>query len=79
MFTKNYYKDIIERIKDLKRLIKRKPYLADDPDIISEKQDIIDDLVLAITFTPFILAVDLIILPLELVYLMLYKVIWKEK
>lgn len=79
MFTKNYYKGIIERIKDLKQLIKIKSYLADDPDIISEKQDIIDDLVLAIIFTPFILAVDLIMLPLELIYLILYKVIWKVK
>lgn len=79
MFTKYYYKGIIERIKDLKQLIKTKPYLVDDPDIISEKQDIIDDLSLAIIFTPFLLAVDLIALPFELIYLILYKVIWKER
>ena len=79
MFTKYYYKDIIERIKDLKQLIKTKSYLADDPDIISEKQDIMDDLLLAIIFTPLILLVDLIALPFELIYLILYKVIWKER
>lgn len=79
MFTKDYYKGIIERIKDLNELIKTKPYLADDPDIISEKQDIIGDLVLAIIFTPLILVVDLVALPFELIYLILYKVIWKEK
>lgn len=79
MFTKNHYKDIIERIKDLKQLIKTKPYLVDDPDIISEKQDIICDLLLAIVITPLILLVDLTALPFELIYLVLYKLIWKVK
>jgi hypothetical protein len=79
MFTRKFYKNTIERIKDLKQLIKIKPYLADDPDIISEKQDIMSDLVSTIAFTPFMLAVDLIALPLELIYLILYKIIWKEK
>lgn len=79
MFTKYYYKDIIERIKDLKQLIKTKPYLVDDPDIISEKQDIICDLLLAIIITPLILLVDLTALPFELIYLILYEIIWKEK
>lgn len=79
MFTKNHYKGIIERIKDLKQLIKTKPYLTNNHNIISEKQDIMDDLLLAIIFTPFLLAVDLIALPFELIYLILYEIIWKEK
>lgn len=79
MFTKYYYGNTIERVKDLKQLIKTKSYLVNNPNIISEKQDIIGDLVLLIVFTPFTLIIDLIVLPIELIYLILYKIIWKEK
>lgn len=80
MFTKGYYKDVINDIKELKETIYNSPcYLEKDPSIIRQKSDIIFNLLILILITPFTLVFDLILLPFELIYLILYKVIWKER
>lgn len=77
MITRIFYKEVIGDIKDFKEYTPY--YLKDDPDIIEERSVETFKLLILIIFTPLILVVDLIALPFELIYLILYKVIWKEK
>lgn len=80
MFTKGYYKDVINDIKELKETIHSSPCcLEKDTSIIRQKSDIIFNLVTLIMITPVTLVFDLVLLPFELIYLILYKIIWKER
>lgn len=77
MITRILYKEVIGDIKDFKEDMPC--YLKDDPYIIEERSYNTFKLLILIIFTPLLLVFDLFILPLELLYLILYKVIWKEK
>lgn len=77
MITRILYKGVIGDIKEFKE---DTPYcLKDDPDIIEERSVETFKLLILIIFTPLILVVDLFILPLELLYLILDILLWKEK
>lgn len=77
MITRILYKEVIGDIKDFKEDMPY--YLKDDPDIIEERSYNTFKLLILIIFTPLLLVVDLFILPLELLYLILDILLWKEK
>lgn len=80
MITRLMYKEVINDIKELKERIYNSPYcLNKDDNIINLKDNITFNLIISIIVTPFTLIIDLVLLPLELLYLVLYKIIWKEK
>lgn len=77
MITRILYKEVIGDIKDFKKYIPY--YLKDDPDTIEERSVNTFKLLILIIFTPLLLVVDLFILPLELLYLILDILLWKER
>ena len=72
MITKFIWKEILADIKQVKNITNPRYYR-----IKEDRLDVTIDMVLVILATPIVVLLDLVLLPIELMYLIIYKILWK--
>lgn len=72
MITKFIWKETLTRIKEVKNITNPRYYR-----IKEEKSEATMDMVIIILATPIVILLDLLLLPIELMHLIIYKILWK--
>lgn len=73
MITKGCWKEMLLQIKRAKKIINpRYMYIKRD------RREATTELIITIFITPFVAIFDLILSPFELMYLIAYKILWKD-
>lgn len=72
MITKKLWKETLEEIKKVKNINNPHYYR-----IKEDKSEVAMEMVLAIFMSPFSILLDLFLLPIQLIYLIIYKILWK--
>lgn len=72
MITKSFWKNIIKNIKEIKKT-NPKYYKLEE-----EKTETTLIFIIIIIATPLFLLFDLFVLPFELLYLIVYKLLWRR-
>lgn len=72
MITKFTWKEILTDIKQAKNITNPRYYR-----IKEDKSEVTMDMVIVILATPIVILLDLLLLPIELMHLIIYKILWK--
>jgi hypothetical protein len=72
MITKFTWKEILTEIKQAKNITNPRYYR-----IKEDRLNATMDMVMIILATPIFILLDLLLLPIELMYLIIYKILWK--
>lgn len=72
MITKFIWKEILADIKQVKNITNPRYYR-----IKEDRLYVTIDMVLVILATPIVVLLDLVLLPIELMHLIIYKILWK--
>ncbi len=72
MITKFIWKEILTEIKQVKNITNPRYY-----HIKEDRLEVTIDMVLVILATPIVVLLDLVLLPIELMHLIIYKILWK--
>lgn len=72
MITKFIWKEILADIKQVKNITNPRYYR-----IKEDRLEVTIDMVLVILATPIVVLLDLVLLPIELMHLIIYKILWK--
>ena len=72
MITKFIWKKTLTGIKEVKNITNPRYY-----HIKEDKSEATMDMVIIILATPIVILLDLLLFPIELMYLIIYKILWK--
>lgn len=72
MITKFIWKETLTEIKQVKNITNPRYYR-----IKGDRSEATMDMVLIILTTPIAILLDLVLLPIELMHLIIYKILWK--
>lgn len=73
MITRGFWKGVLLQIDNAKN-ISNPRYIFKERD----RRDATENLIITIFVTPFLVIFDLILSPFELMYLIAYKILWKD-
>lgn len=72
MITKVIWKETLTEIKQVKNITNPRYYR-----IKEDRLEATMEMVIIILATPIVILLDLVLLPIELMYLIIYKILWK--
>lgn len=72
MITKFIWKETLTEIKQVKNITNPRYYR-----IKEDRLEATMEMVIIILATPIVILLDLVLLPIELMYLIIYKILWK--
>lgn len=72
MITKYIWKETLTEIKKVKNINNYRYYR-----IKEDKEEVAMIVLISIIGTPIVILLDLFLLPIELMYLIIYKILWK--
>lgn len=72
MITKFIWKETLTEIKQVKNITNPRYYR-----IKEDRSEATMEMVIIILATPIAILLDLVLLPIELMYLIIYKILWK--
>ena len=72
MITKFIWKETLTEIKQVKNITNPRYYR-----IKGDRLEATMEMVIIILATPIVILLDLVLLPIELMYLIIYKILWK--